>query len=545
MKSDKYISEKECNELIIRVKAGDNEAWEKLYKNYEAYIYSRVKNILLNYEGNNISEIEKDLFQAGWTGFICAIKNYKPKENKFITYATYYIDGEIKKEYSLVLNTLGLAKMPNYVHSKVESVEAAEEAVDDKVNIEITKALLSKECSPSVDAIPVEKMYPAEGRTIQILKILSLLTDEEHSLSKDEIRELLRLYRAAKYGKLYNQESYNTITSTMEQLIEELDPLEYTNENDSDYRIFYEGYKENRFKENQSEKSGKTKSAKAKSISRFSYNHILSHKELDSLIEQICFSTIISEDQKVEMIKKLVSTASVYYKSPFWDGEKLKFNPKAVHGRFDSKKSRNRDQFIKNIAILQEAINNLAQIKFCFNRYNSDGVLEQTSDYIHELSPYHVVVYHDNFYCIGLKKDDKRIWHYRVDLMSDIEIMHDENGVIIPIEVSAFDGLPISNVEWNPEKYMSEHINMAYDEPRDIHIKIKNTDYTILHDWFGNHYFKTDLQMEDGYSIAKVKSSPSMMVHWAMQYSDKVEIIDEDIRLKIIEEIEKISQKYQ
>ncbi|MBE5895535.1 MAG: WYL domain-containing protein [Lachnospiraceae bacterium] len=149
-----------------------------------------------------------------------------------------------------------------------------------------------------------------------------------------------------------------------------------------------------------------------------------------------------------------------------------------------------------------------------------------------------------NYYCIGLKKEDKRVWHYRVDLMSDVEIVCDEEGKMMLAEVCAFDGLPISNTCWNPEKYMSEHLNMAYDEPRDIYIKIRNSDYTILHDWFGNHYKKTKKACEEGYDIVVVKTSPSMMVHWAMQYGTKVEIMDEEIRAKIRDEIGKMREMY-
>jgi hypothetical protein len=114
------------------------------------------------------------------------------------------------------------------------------------------------------------------------------------------------------------------------------------------------------------------------------------------------------------------------------------------------------------------------------------------------------------------------------------------------MNVCAFEGLPIANSSWNPEKYMSEHLYMAYDEPREIDIKIKNNDYTILHDWFGNHYEKiSSTPDEAGYDIVRVKTSPTMIVHWAMQYAGKVEIMDEEIREKIREEIEKIGKKYE
>ena len=186
----------------------------------------------------------------------------------------------------------------------------------------------------------------------------------------------------------------------------------------------------------------------------------------------------------------------------------------------------------------------MGQIRFKFNRYTADHVMIPKTVYRHTLSPYHLVVYHDNYYCIGFMAGDEQAKHYRVDLMSEVEVIQDEEGKIIPIEVTSFEGLPISNAAWNPEKYMAEHLNMAYDEPQDIRIKIKNTDYTRIHDWFGDYYEKTDETCEEGYDIVKVRTSPFMIVHWAMQYGDTVEIMDEEIRAKILEEIRKMESLY-
>lgn len=93
---------------------------------------------------------------------------------------------------------------------------------------------------------------------------------------------------------------------------------------------------------------------------------------------------------------------------------------------------------------------------------------------------------------------------------------------------------------------------MAYDEPREIQIKLRSDNYTILHDWFGNHYEKIDSAIEtdeDGckvqYDTVKVKTSPSMIVHWAMQYAGAVEILDEEIRERIRDEIKKMQKKYE
>ena len=288
-------------------------------------------------------------------------------------------------------------------------------------------------------------------------------------------------------------------------------------------------------------------------INGLRYVHDFDNETLDKLIQLVSFSDMFSNEEKSELIGKLVATASVYYKTPFADGDVLRFNPTAIHGRFSQRNGADRKQLSENMKIIQYAINNLAQIKFKFNRYTSDHELVPKYERMNVLSPYHMVVYHDNYYVIGLNQvwGDKKVLHYRVDLMSDIEIIKDDEGKVIHIEVCDFEGLPISNAYWDPEKYMSEHMNMAFDEPRDIKIRIKEDKFTLIHDWFGDHYQKIGSITETdsngniiNYDIVVVRTSPFMIVHWAMQYGTVVEIMDEEIREEIKKELEKMHGKY-
>jgi hypothetical protein len=540
MGKEEYLTSEDVNILIDKVKTSDgaNAAWQELYDNFEDYVHRCAWQKLkeLNFDHEKKAAMEEDLFQAGWEGFIAALKNYNPGRAQFITYATNYIDGAIRAELSVQLNTMGLT------HNENANITRDTEAENAKLDFEIARALQKHGDELYVDSAPAGEKYDAERRVLQILSVLHTLTDENHKLSKEDINRLLMLYRVAKYKNGLPLEANNTITRTMNNLILELDPLEYKDDRESEYRILYDGYKEDRLKNNM-ESSGK-----AKPISNFSYAHLFSDEELDTLIEQVCLSDLISEEEKKKLVKKLVSTASSYYKTPFWNEKNIKFNPKAVHSRLDERDVNKKKELVKNIGVIQEALNNFGQIRFHFNRYNAEGELEHTSAYVHTLSPYHIVVYHDNYYCIGLKTtdDEPKIWHYRVDLMSDVEIIKDDDGKIIPMKVCAFEGLPIANASWNPEKYMSEHLYMAYDLPRWINIKIKNTDYTFLHDWFGNHYEKiSSIPDESGCDLVRVKTSPNMIVHWAMQYAGKVEIMDEEVREKIREEIENARRKYE
>ena len=541
---EKQLTNDEVVKLIEQIKEGDNSAWEELCSNFEDYVHNCAWNRLkpfVTLEGERKKAMEEDLYMAGWQGFISALNNYNPKKGPFLAYAKYDINGAMSKELDFLLNPLGLTDRPVYQEEQDGKIKNKKKIIG-QVSLDDVS-----ECIPyvggtnlSVGEAPNRGKYKPEHRVLQIMEVLRQLTDEEHSLSKDELRQRLVLYRRAKHDNGTPVESENTITSTIEKMLAELDPLEYSQENEEDYRIKYSGYKENRLKA----KLVKENDKKAKEITDFSYVHTFRYAELDKMIQLICFSDMFATEEKEKLIKKLMGTTSMYYRTPFWDGVNLRFNPGGIHGRFSSRRIQDKTLFASQLKTIQEAINNLGQIRFKFNCYTADHAMIPKTSYTHILSPYHLVVYHDNYYCIGLKKDDKRIWHYRVDLMSDVEIVRDDEGKMVIAQVCAFEGLPISNACWDPEKYMSEHLNMAYDSPKDIRIKIKNTDYTILHDWFGNHYEKTNEACEEGYDIVLVKTSSSMIVHWAMQYGTNVEIMDVEIRAKIRDEVGKMREMY-
>ena len=86
----------------------------------------------------------------------------------------------------------------------------------------------------------------------------------------------------------------------------------------------------------------------------------------------------------------------------------------------------------------------------------------------------------------------------------------------------------------------------TWDDPKEICIKIDNTNkgYTIIHDWFGNHFEKTNEPCEEGFDIVKVKTSPFMIIPWAMQYGTQVEIMDEEIREDIKKRLKEMGEKY-
>lgn len=94
---EEYLSTGEVKELVTGARNGNNEAWESLYQNFEKYVHKCAWNHLkkLNTNQRRKEDMEEELYQAGWSGFLSAVRAYNPKKGEFLTYATHFIEGEM------------------------------------------------------------------------------------------------------------------------------------------------------------------------------------------------------------------------------------------------------------------------------------------------------------------------------------------------------------------------------------------------------------------------------------------------------------------
>ena len=102
----------QTNILIEKIRNGNNKAWEELISQYEGYIHSRAWEKIKGLNVSNPQAMEEELFAAGWIGFVSALRNHDTSKGSFTTYATYYIDGEMKKQLDFEFNSMGLTKRP-------------------------------------------------------------------------------------------------------------------------------------------------------------------------------------------------------------------------------------------------------------------------------------------------------------------------------------------------------------------------------------------------------------------------------------------------
>ena len=526
-KNSNELSISEKNALINTIRGNNieeaNEAWEELYKEFEAQIETIIKDSIWH---SIAKDYDKHARLAGWLGFVDKIKAYNSdKADLYISIINsiqMQMDKHIDYESAIphVLNHK--AKVVSYALAWMARMDA-----EDNHHI----VFAPKSNNHYVKKYDYEDLgkYTDERLSIQIAEVLRKFSDEYHQLSCDDLYFYLEVYRAVKYGNSSKPGSRNAFLKSVAETLNELGHDRFSMKDKEAYVNSVE-----------MKKTEPQQVENAPGFEDISYNHLLKYNSLDHLIQIIYFSNVLSESKKNDLVSKLFSTTSVYYENPFWSKTDRRF--------ISDYQNRTDEQSCTadNITIIQNAINLLAQISFKYNRYTANKEIETVSEIT--VSPYHLIIYQGYYYLICAKENDDKVSHLRVDLMSDIVMESYADGIPVPIDILPFEGLPLFNPDWNPDRYAAEHLYMASDTPIDIHMRVSSKDstiYTLIHDWFGNYYEVIKNTDETDFETIIVKTSPSVIVSFAIQYPNRIEVLNEEIRKEIRNKANEIYRKYE
>ena len=177
------LTQKENEELMLRLKKGDKGARDKFIVGNMRLVLSLVKRFRIKNHGAD------DVFQAGCVGLIKAIDGFDVKVGvKFSTYAVPMIIGEIKR-YLRDGNSLRVSRSIRDMAYKVlkarETIEGRdEEATIEKIANELKVA--EREVVYALDAIsdPVSIYEPVYNKAGDTLLLMDQLCDEKNT---DEI----------------------------------------------------------------------------------------------------------------------------------------------------------------------------------------------------------------------------------------------------------------------------------------------------------------------------------------------------------------------
>ena len=242
------------------------------------------------------------------------------------------------------------------------------------------------------------------------------------------------------------------------------------------------------------------------------------------LIDGVLSSQHIGVKHSRDLIEKLASEENKYFRK----------NINHIHAVNDFNKGDNAEVFY-SIDIVHEAIENGKMVEYDYNKYGADKKLHKTS--FQRISPYQLILHNQRYYLMGYSSYWGHMTYHRFDRITNMV-------------VSPRSAVPISEVEGfeNGINYKNLTTAMPYmfsDTPETIEMLAVDWIIDQVIDWFGKDIRIDKTETESLYKIT-LKSSPTSMLFWAMQYTDECEVIKPTaLRERIKDTIDKAKEKYE
>ena len=246
--------------------------------------------------------------------------------------------------------------------------------------------------------------------------------------------------------------------------------------------------------------------------------------ELRILIDSVLFSKSISTKQAKDLIAKIRGLASNY------------FNAKVSHVSNLPELNRTiNKQAMYSLDAINDAIADKRKIEFIYNDVGTDFKLHPRREDPYIVNPYQIVANNGKFYLIGNYDRYDNVAHFRIDKMTNVRILSEKAKPMSKVsELEKGLNLP---------KHMAEHIYMFSGESVAVELKTDPDMMSELVDWFGTDFKiikKTDesltIRVNCNYSAMKywaLQYGPYVEV-----------IKPESLRQELLEAVEGMVKKY-
>ncbi len=258
-----------------------------------------------------------------------------------------------------------------------------------------------------------------------ILEILQKYSDEDHSLTQQEIIKLLD----KNYGMECDRRSVKSNVLSLRE-------MGYDISMEKGYRLMSREFDDS---------------------------------ELRILIDSILFSKSISTRQANGLIKKLRGMASNYFNAKVSHVSNLPDLPRTAN-----------KQAMYALDAINDAISEHRKISFIYNDMGTDFKLHPRREEPYIVNPYQIVANNGRFYIIGNYDKYDNISHYRVDKMTEVKML-DEKAKPMKDVPELKDGL-------NLPKHMAEHMYMFSGPSVPIKLETTEDMMSELVDWFGSDF---------------------------------------------------------
>lgn len=338
-----------------------------------------------------------------------------------------------------------------------------------------------------------------------ILQILKEYSDEEHTLTQARISEILK--------RDYEMEvDRRTIKSNLMDLVE----LGYEIESHEINRLTMD------------KKTGKKEENTIMTSVYLIRN--FSKPELRLLIDSLLFSKHLPYSQCKELVEKLERLSNKYFKSH------MKYISTMPEDKTNNK------QVFYNIDVLDEAIDKHKKVSFKYLEYGTDMEqhIKRTADgteRVYVVSPYQMAAKEGKYYliCNYDKYDD--ISNYRVDRITEIEMLDEKAKPFEKLNGSNGDRLDLA-------EYMRKHVYMYSSDDSFVKFRIVKPMISDVIDMFGKDIRFFD-ETEDTVCV-RANVNATSMVQFAKNYAPDVVILEpKELRDRVKEELMNGARAYE
>ena len=340
-------------------------------------------------------------------------------------------------------------------------------------------------------------LKPKKLFVVDLLHILAENSDSEHTLSITEIYNLIN--KTEGYDI-----SYATVRRTLTDLITFNYPVCCL------------------------ETQRQTKNGKLDVRTGWYYDHNFDQSELRMIIDSLLFLKFINGKARDEILRKIESLSSRYFKS------------RTAHISKMDLRNISTNELYYVLDVLDEAISRKKKVSFKYCTYGTDRKMHPRlnssgEERIYIINPYYIVPGSQRYYLICNYNSKDSCSFYRVDRIKEIRILSDP--VKPPSQLKDFvepENLP---------KHLAEHIYMFTGNSSTIELKVSRFVISDIIDWFGTDVTFTDY--DENFVLVKVKSNEKAMSKWALQYGEFVEILKPDsVRQEVARIVKLMSERY-
>ena len=246
--------------------------------------------------------------------------------------------------------------------------------------------------------------------------------------------------------------------------------------------------------------------------------------ELRLLIDSVLFSKSLTLKQSKTLIEKLCKMGNRYFK------------PKVSHiCNLPELQHMDNKQLLYALDTVNDAIAWKKKISFIYNEYKKDLKLHPRREEKYVVNPYQIVANNGFYYLIGNYDKYDDISHFRLDKMTNVELIDEK--VKLKSEIEDFRN------GYSLPRHMAEHIYMFSGKSVRVKFLILEELIDTLVDWFGNGF--NILETKEGMAAVSVSCNERAMYFWALQYGPYVEVLEPaELREKIAVAVREMNKKY-